>query len=75
MSTLTIRLDERLDADLREVVAYTGSRRTEFAREALRRQLALAKLELLQQELAPYAQANGWATEEDIFHVPIGRKC
>ena len=67
MSTLTIRLDERLEADLREVVACTGSRRTDFAQEALRRQLALAKLELLQQELAPYAQANGWATEDDIF--------
>lgn len=67
MSTLTIRLDERLEADLREVVACTGSRRTDFARDALRRQLALAKLELLQQELAPYAQANGWATEDDIF--------
>ena len=67
MSTLTIRLDERLDADLREVVAATGSRRTDFAREALRRQLALAKLELLRKELAPYVQACGWSTEEDVF--------
>ena len=67
MSTLTIRLDERLDAELREVVASTGSRRTDFAREALRRQLALAKLELLRKKLAPYAQACGWSTEEDVF--------
>ena len=67
MSTLTITLDERLEADLREVVACTGSRRTDFAREALRRQIALAKLELLRQELAPYAQACGWSTDEDVF--------
>ena len=67
MSTLTIKLDEKLEADLCEVVACTGSRRTDFAREALRRQLALAKLELLRQELAPYAQACGWSTEDDIM--------
>ena len=67
MSTLTIRLDEKLEADLREVVACTGSRRADFAREALRRQLAMAKLELLRKELAPYAQASGWCTEDDVF--------
>lgn len=66
MPTLTIRLDEKLDADLREVVARIGLRRTDFAREALRRQVALAKLKLLQRELAPYARACGW-TEEDIL--------
>ena len=67
MTTLTIRLDEKLDADLREVVARTGLQRTEFAREALRRQLALARLELLRRELAPYAQAHGWLTDDDVF--------
>ena len=69
MTTLTIRLDEKLDADLREVVACTGMRRTEFAREALRRQLALARLELLRKELAPYAQACGWLTDDDVFRA------
>lgn len=66
MSTLTIRLDERLEADLREVLACTGSRRADFVREALRRQLALAKLELLRKELAPYAQACAWS-EDDVL--------
>ena len=67
MTTLTIRLDEKLDAELREVVACAGLRRTEFAREALRRQLALARLELLRKELAPYAQACGWLTDGHVF--------
>lgn len=67
MSTSTIRLDEKLEADLREVVACTGSRRTDFAREALRRQLALAKLKLLRKELAPYVRACGWSTEDDVL--------
>ena len=47
MTTLTIKLDEKL--------------------EALRRQLALARLELLRKELAPYAQACGWLTDYDVF--------
>ena len=67
MTTLTIRLDERLEADLREVAARTGLRRAELAREALRRQLGLAKLELLQQELAPYARACDWSSDDDVF--------
>ena len=68
MKTLTIRLDEKLDADLREeVVDRTGSSRTDFAREALRRQLAQARLEELRKDLAPYAQACGWLTDEDVF--------
>ena len=67
MMTLTIRLDEKLDADLREVVDGTGMPRTDFAREALRRQLALARLELLRKELGPYARACGWLTDDDVF--------
>ena len=67
MTTLTIRLDEKLDADLREVAAFKGLRKTEFAREALRRQLALARLELLRKELAPYARTCGWLTDDDVF--------
>lgn len=67
MTTLTIRLDENLDADLREAVARTGQRRADFVREALRRQLALVRLELLRKELAPYAQARGWLTDEDFI--------
>ena len=67
MTTLTIKLDEKLEADLREVVACTGWGRAEFAREALRRQLVLVRLELLRKELAPYARACGWLTDDDVF--------
>ncbi len=67
MTTLTIKLDEKLEANLREVIACTGWGRTEFAREALRRQLALVRLDLLRKELAPYARACGWLTDDDVF--------
>ena len=67
MTMLNIELDDQLDADLDEAVACTGLRRTDFVRDALRRQLALVRLDALQKELAPYAQACGWFTDDDVF--------
>ena len=67
MTTLNIELDGQLEADLREAVACAGVRRQDFVREALRRQLALVRLNALQKELAPYAQARGWFTDDDVF--------
>ena len=67
MSTLTIRLDDKLDSDLREYAARTGKGKSEFVRDALRRQLAIARFEDLRQHLAPLAEAHGWPTDEDVF--------
>ena len=69
MTTLTIRLDEKLDADLRELAARTGRGKSELVREALRRQLAFARFEDLRQRLAPFAEAHGWLTDEDVFEA------
>lgn len=68
MATLTIRIDERLDAELREVVARTGTGKSAFVREAVRRQLAIARLEQLRRRVAPFAEAQGWLTDEDVFN-------
>ena len=67
MATLTIRLDDKLDADLREVVARIGKSRGDFAREALRRHIALARFEEFRRRVAPFAEAHGWLTDEDVF--------
>ena len=63
---MKIELDGELEADLSEAVAHTGVPRQDFVREALRRQLALVRLGALQKELAPYAQACGWFTADDV---------
>ena len=67
MATLTIRIDDRLDAELREVAARTGTGKSTFVREAVRRQLAVARLERLRRRVAPFAEAHGWLTDEDVF--------
>ncbi len=67
MTTLTIRIDDKLDADLRELVVRTGKRKSEFAREALRRQLAIERFNNIRQRMMPFAEAHGWLTDEDVF--------
>lgn len=67
MTTLTIRLDAELDSQLRDFVARTGRRKSEFVREALKRQLALAQFEEIRKGVAPFAEARGWLTDEDVF--------
>ena len=68
MATLTIRIDDRLDAELRDVTARTGTGKSAFVRDAVRRQLAIARLEQLRRRVAPFAQAHGWLTDEDVFN-------
>ena len=67
MSTLTIRIDDKLDSQLRDLAVRTGKKRSEFVREAIRRQIAIARFDELRRRLAPFAEAQGWLTDEDVF--------
>ncbi len=67
MATVTVRLDEQLDAELREVSRRTGRPKSELIRDALRRQLALERFDQLRRSVAPFAEARGWLTDEDVF--------
>ena len=67
MSTLSIRLDDKLDAELRDLVARTGRGKSTFVRDALRRYLAIARTKHLRDRVAPFAETQGWRTDEDVF--------
>jgi predicted transcriptional regulator len=67
-SSLTIRLDRRLEALLQKASRATGRSRSEVAREALRRQLRLLEFESLRRRITPFAEAAGFLTDEDVFH-------
>ena len=66
-SALTIRLDPELDRRLNEAAERSGRTRSEFVREAVRRQLALAQFEDLRRRIMPFAEARGYLTDEDVF--------
>jgi len=70
MATLTLRLDDKLDRELTRLAKQTGRTKSEVAREALRRQLAIQKFRTLRRAAMPYAAAAGYLTDEDVFrHV------
>ena len=66
-SALTIRLDRALERRLARQAKRLGLSRSEVAREALRRQLALAEFENLRRRVTPFAEARGYLTDEDVF--------
>lgn len=67
MTTITLRIDSKLDAHLKRLSKRTGRPKSELVRDALRRQLALYRFEELRQTAAPFAEAKGWLTDEDVF--------
>jgi hypothetical protein len=56
-----------MDRNLTDLAKRRGQTRSEFVREVLRRQLALARFEEFRSEFLPYAEARGFLTDEDIF--------
>jgi predicted transcriptional regulator len=67
MGTLTIRLDEKLERDLERLAKQTGRAKSDLAREALRRQLAIQRFRGLRHKAMPFAAAAGYLTDEDVF--------
>ena len=67
MSAVTIRLDPKLQRELDRICKRLGTTRSELVRDALRRQLALLQFEEARRRLMPYAEAQGFLTDEDVF--------
>lgn len=68
-SALTIRLDSDLAEQLNRVAEQSGRSRSEIARDALRRQLAVLQFEEARRQIMPFAEARGYLTDEDIFRA------
>ena len=66
-SALTIRLDDDLDAQLDRLARESGRSRSDIARDALRRQLAVLQFEQARRQIMPFAEASGFLTDEDVF--------
>jgi predicted transcriptional regulator len=69
MTTLTIRLDAKLEKALDRIAKTSGRTKSEIAREALRRQIAVARFRQLRRKTLPFAEAQGLVTDEDVFRA------
>jgi predicted transcriptional regulator len=67
MKSVTIDLDADLERLLDQVCQRSGRQPADVARDALRRQLLLAKFEQLRQRIMPFAEARGFLTDDDLF--------
>ena len=68
-SALTIRLDRDLQRQLARLAKLLGRSRSDVARDALRRQLAVLQFEDLRRQVMPFAEARGYLTDEDVFRA------
>lgn len=66
-SALTIRLDSALERQLTQLAKRSGRSRSDIARDALRRQMAVFQFEDLRRQVMPFAEARGYLTDEDVF--------
>jgi predicted transcriptional regulator len=69
MGTLTLRLDPKLERALERLAERTGRTKSDIAREALTRQVAVARFRELRGRVLPFAEAQGILTDEDVFRL------
>lgn len=64
---LTVRLDRELARRLARMSRRLGRSRSDLVRDAIRRQLALLQFEETRRRVAPFAEAAGYLTDEDVI--------
>ena len=69
MATITLRVSEELDLALERQSAAAGVSKSDLAREALRRFLAVSEFQRLRTKLVGRAQSQGMHTDEDVFRA------
>lgn len=67
MATITLRVPDELDQALEKQSAEAGISKSDLAREALRRFLAVSEFRQLRDKLVRRAQAQCLHTDEEIF--------
>jgi predicted transcriptional regulator len=68
-STVTIRLDAKLQRELDRLCRKLGRSRSDVVRDAVRRQIALLRFERSRRAVLPLAEAQGILTDEDVFRL------
>jgi predicted transcriptional regulator len=68
-STVTIRLDAKIQRELARLSRELGRSRSDIVRDAVRRQIALLRFERSRRALLPLAEAQGILTDEDVFRI------
>ena len=67
MNTLSIRIPDKLRKDLRMISQQQNKPVSDLVRESVRRYVAIEKFRALRKKTLPFAEAQGYVTDEDVF--------
>lgn len=67
METLTIRLPAELRDNLQKLSEEQNKPVSDIVRESIRRYVAVERFRALRKKVLPFAEAQGFLTDEDIF--------
>jgi predicted transcriptional regulator len=69
MRTLAIRVDPKLAQALDRIAKRTGRAKSEIARDAIERRVAVVRFRELRAKILPFAEAQGLLADEDVFRA------
>lgn len=69
MTTLTIRIPDRLRKELKTLSREENKPVSDIVRESIRRHVALERFRALRKKVLPFAEAQGILTDEDVFRA------
>ena len=67
MNTLTIRIPDKLRADLKRISRQQSKPVSDVVRDSVRRYVTIEKFRSLRKKVLPFAEAQGFITDEDVF--------
>jgi predicted transcriptional regulator len=65
-SAVTIRIEPGLQKLLDKVCKQSGRTRSDIVRDSLMRQLSIIRFDQLRRQVLPFAEAQGYLTDEDV---------
>ena len=65
--SLTVRLPDQLRAELEQISAAESKPVSDLVRESIQRYIALYMFRRLRRATLPFAEAEGFLTDEDVF--------
>jgi predicted transcriptional regulator len=69
MNTLTIRVPDDLKADLQRISREQNKPVSDLVRESIRRYVAIERFRALRKKVLPFAEAQGFITDDDVFRA------
>jgi len=67
MNTLTVRLPNELRSELQDISQEQRKPVSDLVRESIRRYVALERFRALRKRALPFAEAQGFVMDEDVF--------